>query len=257
MVLGLLRASPWLAGLVAWGVAYWSSDGGLADRPVTAILAWVLALATMAGVTWAQMPAKLPMVRRHLYLAPIVLLASAGWFLLFVPSSSARLWCAVGVGALVARHFLRLRAAKSDGKLDATVIESLALSWIISVFFVAAGLFGIAGFAELPTPALAAGFGLAAGLITFGASRPFPLATPDRRVAALAFGAFGAQLYAAVSFFPTGALVGSAVLATFYAVGLFVLHRVSHAPTAPHHFRREFMLAFVLATVVLATGQWN
>ncbi len=254
----LLRLLPWVAAVVVVMLVGWTSGVGSVwnQQPWQLVLAWAVVVAILLGITSMLRPSHLHR-RLHLYWGPVALLVSSSWFLLFVESQAVRWWFALAVGGVLLHHFSRLGLMKNDGGESPSVAESLAVIWIATVFFVAAGLFGLPGFADVPAAVLALVFGVTVAAVTVGAAAMFPMPRGDRRLAALAFGIVAMQLFAGLSFFPTSAIIGASTVAIFYAVGLFVLHRVTHAPHAPHRFHRELGFAVLMVIMVLSTGQWT
>lgn len=221
---------------------------------VAAALTVSILAAALMGVVASEGHAQ----RLRLAVTPVLLAAGAGAFLMIVEDGSARKVLAVATIALLAAYAAYARGTRHDqARFSHADFSHLAfVVHVATVFFWAAAAFGGRTYLPIPLFAAAAAFGLIVGIISDVTLAREQGGSGDRRTVVAAFAAVGAELFAALSFLPTGHLVNAMAVVILFAAGLHAARELLSPVTVRPPLRRHFAWSAALLLLVLCTAQW-
>lgn len=251
-------ATPFVVGALLYGTALVPllPESSRVAALILAFLSAVTVTVVMSMVSSAPIRRTVPAWR--FALAPALLVVGAFLFHMMVGSAVGRFAALTFVMLLLVSYFLRadgLDAFDSEG-IDGFLGFSRLLS-AVGLFFVTSFAFGIGRFIYLPLAVVAPVVALLCTVVAYESYlQSSELPERVRRLAAVASGSIGLELFIGMSFMPTPFFTNAAVCAVAFFASVVAFNRVFGGGIGVREIRVGLGLAAVLVAVMLGTARW-
>ncbi len=189
---------------------------------------------------------------------PVVFLLSSIGFLLLLEDSVSR-WALAGLAASLLFVFGELVFVylHLPASYQPYSIEHLSLPMnILSVFFLSATFFGTNLFLQLPLPLLSIAFALVVMFLVFGTLWVSKVSFTQAMPYALAGTLLATQLFAVLTYLPTGYYTNAALLALYFYLFLGCTRAQSLARLSKDVVKRYVIFGALLGAVILGSARW-
>lgn len=192
----------------------------------------------------------------HYIFNPLIFVWSSILLLMFFEGSYFKHFFILGIGVYIVFYFENLFYYLSSGreKNEENFSRAANIMNVISIFFLAAGLYGIKTFIQPPTWVLSVIFFIFSSALIYGA---LWIAKPSFRdifwyvvVVSLII----TELFAALNFLPIGFYADGAILGVLYYMAAGVMINFLKKGVPP--YRRYLIIGSLLLLAVIATAKW-
>jgi hypothetical protein len=252
-------ATPFVVGVLLYGTALVTlfPEGA---RVYILGLSFIAATAVTAATSIMQSrPVRRSIAAWRAALPPTSLVVGAFLFNLLIGSAIGRFTALTFVMLLLVSYYLKADGlgAFDDEKIDNLLGFSRLLS-AVGIFFLTVFAFGIDRFVYLPQAVLALGLGVLYSIAAYESYLQAEI-VPERirRMAAVASGAIGLELYVGLSFLPTPFITTAAVCTVAFYTFMLAMNRVLIGSVGTRELRLALGLAIGLLAAMLGTARWT
>lgn len=192
----------------------------------------------------------------HYFCNPAIFVWSAGLLLLFFENFYFRHFFVFGVGIYIFFYFENLfyYLVSGKGKNAENFLRITNLMNVVSVFFLAAGLYGVKTFIQLPIWLVSMIFFALASILIYGA-----LGVIKSEFREIVFDIFTVSLiitefFVILNFLPIGFYAGGALLGIVYYIIAGILINFLKKGIAP--YKRYVIIGGILLFLVILTAKW-
>jgi len=192
----------------------------------------------------------------HYIFNPLIFIWSAILLLLFFENTYFKHFFALGAAVYIIFYFENLFYYVSSGKEknEENFSRTTNIMNVVSVFFLAAGLYGVKTFIQLPTWILATVFFALSSTLIYGAFWVIKPVWRDIILEIFIVALIVTELFIALSFLPIGFYADGAILGIIYYMLAGIMTNFLKKGEAP--YRRYLAIGSLLLLFVIATAKW-
>ncbi len=240
-------------------------EGGLIFLTLEVFLfkpaSWIYAMAAITALIFlgALIPKRKYSSRRdffHFIFNPLIFAWSAFLLLLFFENIYFRHFFVLGVAAYLFFYFENLfyyligeKEKNADNFLRMTNLMN-----VVSIFFLAAGLYGVKTFIQLPIWPLAAVFFVFSGALVYGVLGIVKPAFREIIFDIIVLSLIIMEFFVVLSFLPIGFYAGGAILGIIYYMIAGIV--ISFLKNAAAPYKRYVIVGGILLAIVILTARW-
>jgi hypothetical protein len=192
----------------------------------------------------------------HYIFNPLIFAWSAILLLLFFENIYFKHLFVLGIAVYIIFYFENLFYYLSSGKEknEDNFSRAANIMNVVSIFFLAAGLYGVKTFIQLPVWMLGIIFFIFSGALVYGALWIVKPVFRDIFWEILVVSLIITELFVALNFWPIGFYADGAVLGILYYIIAGILVNFLKKGVAP--YKRYLIIGSILLLAVLATAKW-
>ncbi len=192
----------------------------------------------------------------HYIFNPLIFVWSAFLLLLFFENQYFRHFFVLGVAVYLFFYFENLfyYLIFEKQKITDNFLRMTNLMNVVSIFFLAAGLYGVKTFIQLPIWLLAAVFFVFSGVLIYGVLGIVKPAFRDIVFDIIVLSLIIMEFFVVLSFLPIGFYAGGAILGIIYYMIAGIA--ISFLKNAAAPYKRYIIVGGILLAIIILTAKW-